>query len=133
MPENTIAAFTACLDLDVNYLELDVVISKDKQVVVSHEPFMSADICLFPNGSAIPEDTAHQLNLYQMDYAEIKTYDCGSKPHPRFPDQVKMNVPKPLLSEVFTEVQRKAGKGKVKYNIELKSQAQYDNVYHPAP
>ena len=39
MPENTIPAMTHALDLGVHTLEMDVVISQDRKVVVSHEPF----------------------------------------------------------------------------------------------
>ncbi|MEO6546359.1 MAG: glycerophosphodiester phosphodiesterase family protein, partial [Ferruginibacter sp.] len=53
MPENTIAAMKKGLDLGVEVLELDVVISKDKQVVVSHDTYMSADISLKPSGDSI--------------------------------------------------------------------------------
>src|SRR4028118_1660321 len=53
LPENSIPAFKKALDLGVNTLELDVVVSKDKQIVVSHEPFFSAEICLLPNGEEI--------------------------------------------------------------------------------
>jgi len=36
LPENTIPAFIHALDLGVNTLELDVVVTKDKVVLVSH-------------------------------------------------------------------------------------------------
>lgn len=41
MPENTIPAMIKAIDLGVNTLELDVVITTDSQVLVSHEPFQS--------------------------------------------------------------------------------------------
>ena len=47
-PENSIPAFKKALSLGVNTLELDVVISKDDQVVVSHEPWINHQICLTP-------------------------------------------------------------------------------------
>ncbi len=57
MPENTIPAFKKAIDLGVTTLELDVVISKDHQVVVSHEPFMNHNIALDSFGNEIsPED-----------------------------------------------------------------------------
>ena len=40
-PENTIPGFLLAIDSGVTTIELDVVITKDKQVVVSHEPWMS--------------------------------------------------------------------------------------------
>ncbi|HNU43538.1 MAG TPA: glycerophosphodiester phosphodiesterase family protein, partial [Cyclobacteriaceae bacterium] len=50
MPENTIAAFLFAVDSGVTTVELDVVVTKDSQLVVSHEPWMSASICLSPQG-----------------------------------------------------------------------------------
>ena len=41
-PENTMAAFKKALELNVNTLELDVVVTKDKQLIVSHEPWLNA-------------------------------------------------------------------------------------------
>ena len=53
MPENTIPAMLHALDLNVTTLELDVVITKDKQVIVSHEPFFNHDITTKPNGKPV--------------------------------------------------------------------------------
>ncbi len=39
MPENTIPAMLKAIDLGVTTLEMDVVITKDKKVILSHEPF----------------------------------------------------------------------------------------------
>ena len=52
-PENTLPAFIAALDSGVTTVELDVAITKDKLIVVSHEPWMSAEICLDPAGQPI--------------------------------------------------------------------------------
>lgn len=136
LPENTIPAFMKAIDLGVNTLEMDVVISKDHQVLVSHEPFLSHEICSGPNAEEITEETEKDWNLYQMDYAEIKACDCGLKNHKRFPSQKKMKAYKPLLSEVIEAAEEKAkvmGRAALFYNIETKSMPQTDTVYHPDP
>src|SRR4030095_15394604 len=51
MPENTIPAMKMALDLGVTTLEMDVVITKDKKVVLSHEPWFAQDITTLPDGS----------------------------------------------------------------------------------
>ncbi|MGB5941781.1 MAG: glycerophosphodiester phosphodiesterase family protein [Leeuwenhoekiella sp.] len=132
-PENTIPAFKKALELGVNTLEMDVVISKDGQVVVSHESFFNPQICLDPDENRIPED--QRKNLYQMDYAEIKKYDCGSLGHPNYPDQEKQVACKPLLRDVlaFAEKFSDENEVEVKYNIELKSHAATDGSFHPTP
>src|ERR1051325_4458723 len=56
-PENTVTAFIEALKLGVSTLEMDVVISKDNQVVVSHEPWMSDEICSKPDGKPVEKDS----------------------------------------------------------------------------
>ncbi len=136
MPENTIPAMLKALDLGVQTLELDVVISADKQVVVSHEPWINADICLDTTGSDLSNSKAKQLNIYRMRYAEIQQYDCGSRKFGRFPEQEKLPVFKPLLSDLIEVCERYSRERKlppVRYNIEIKSSPQGDNKDHPAP
>lgn len=136
IPENTIPAFLKALKLGVNTLELDVVISRDNKIVVSHEPWFSPEITLDKNGDSIPADKRKQYNLYKMNYSEIRLFDVGSLGNPRFPLQQKLKAHKPLLSEVFSKTRRYIGKNKlqpVKYNIETKSTTEGDGIYHPPP
>lgn len=135
-PENSIPGFLHALDLGVTTLEMDVVITKDEQVVLSHEPFISRQICLGLDGKEISEAEEEKLNIYEMNYDDIKEYDCGSKPHPYFPEQKKMKVYKPLLSEVIEVVEEYVdanGLAPVYYNIETKTTPEGDDVFHPAP
>lgn len=133
LPENTLAAFQKAIDIGVNTLELDVVISKDSQVVVSHEAYMNPKICLDPKGGSIADKSAY--NLYEMNYKAIKAFDCGSLPHPEFPKQHQKESYKPLLKEVLhlVTVNSKEHGRTVNMNIELKSSKQTDNIYHPQP
>ncbi|MEM9329255.1 MAG: glycerophosphodiester phosphodiesterase family protein, partial [Bacteroidota bacterium] len=136
LPENSIRGFLRAVDLGVTTLELDLCITSDRQVIVSHEPYMSHEICLDPNRSMISEDTAKSLNIYHMTYEEVQQYDCGSLMHGRFPSQGKVKAIKPLLGQVFSRVEEYlSGQGlrTVNYNIELKSNPEYDNLYHPEP
>lgn len=111
-PENTIGAMKEALKYPIKTLELDVVISKDHKVVVSHEPWIDEEYCL----------GAHN-NLYALTYDEIKTYDCGSKSHPRFKEQKKIKEYKPLLSDLIVTIENElASRGLSRnYNIEIKS------------
>jgi glycerophosphoryl diester phosphodiesterase len=130
MPENTLEAFQLALELGVDTLELDVCISKDRQVVVSHEPWFNHVFCTQPYG--IPIDKRHEksLNLYRMNYAEIQRFDCGMKAHPRFPEQKKIATRKPLLQEVITLAET-FSKQKIQYNIEIKYTKDGSDVFHP--
>jgi glycerophosphoryl diester phosphodiesterase len=107
MPENTLPAFMYAIDAGVTTLEMDLAITKDGQVVVSHEGWMSAAIALDTLGNPIKEK-----------------------------DEKKMKVSKPLLKDVIMAVEDYI-KGhalyEVDYNIEIKSEPEGDNKYHPKP
>lgn len=136
MPENTIPAFLKALELGVNTLELDTVVSKDNRLVVSHEPFFSSEITLDANGQSIPKEKQTEYNIFKMNYSEIKQFDVGSLGNKRFPEQQKIKTYKPLLSEVFAETQKYIRAKKlenVMYNIETKSTLTGDNIYNPPP
>ncbi len=136
MPENTISAMLNGLSLGITTLEMDAVITKDKQVILSHEPFFNHEITIKPGGGFIEEKEERQFNVYQMSYAETQQYDVGLKPHPRFPRQQKVKASKPLLSEVIDSVEAFAtatGRPAPFYNIETKTQPATDNIFHPAP
>ncbi|WP_416445168.1 glycerophosphodiester phosphodiesterase family protein [Leeuwenhoekiella sp. A16] len=136
LPENTIPAFLSALEKGVDVLELDVVISKDKQVVVSHEPFMSSLYVQTPAGDSISKSEEKSYNLYEMDYDSIRQFDTGSKGNKNFPQQQKMKTYKPLLSEMIDSVETEiAAKGlkPVKYNIEIKSVPEEYGTYQPQP
>lgn len=134
LPENTIPAFLRALDEGVTTLELDVVVTKDNQVVISHEPYMSGGICAKPDGSPVLGNESQKFNIYQMTYEEVKGFDCGSRGNARFPEQQKMKTSKPLLVDMIETVEKYLTANnlpKVSYNIELKSSPSRDGVYHP--
>jgi glycerophosphoryl diester phosphodiesterase len=134
-PENTIPAFIAALDTGVTTVELDLVITKDKQIILSHEPWISQTICYPPKGLSFSKDEK-KFNIYQMNYDEIQKIDCGSKGNDNFPEQLKMKVSKPLLSDVITAIEshiRNHTLYEVDYNIEIKTTKQGDNKFHPSP
>lgn len=135
-PENTIPAFITALDSGVTTIELDLAITKDRKIVVSHEPWMSADICLDPEGNEISKKEERDYNIYAMTYEEVKKFDCGSLGNKKFPEQEKMKVSKPLLSDVIVAVEdyiKSYTLYEVDYNIELKSGPDGDNKFHPIP
>ncbi len=144
MPENSLPGFLHALELGVRELEMDVCISADGQVVLSHEPWISMEICRLAEGTRNPvklqgesgsDSTEGQLHFGILTYSDILQYDCGSMHHPRFPQQQKIRAAKPLLQDVFDLVEPwAASKGTVVYyNIELKARPEWDGVEQPAP
>ncbi|RYZ27314.1 MAG: glycerophosphodiester phosphodiesterase [Chitinophagaceae bacterium] len=134
MPENTIPAMLKAIDLDITTLEMDVVISKDNKVVVSHDPYFNENITTTPEGKQLTKAEAAKRLLYTMPYDSIRKYDVGLKPHPDFPRQTKLAAYKPLLSELIDAAEAHAKqKGKsMLYNIEIKSKPENDGKKHPA-
>jgi glycerophosphoryl diester phosphodiesterase/pimeloyl-ACP methyl ester carboxylesterase len=130
-PENTIPAFKKALDIGVNTLEIDVVISRDNQVVVSHEPWLNYQITSDAKGSAITKEAALAFNIYKNKYKTVKKYDVGAFGNPKFPEQEKLKTYKPLLAEVikYAETINPA----ILYNIEIKSTpVEEANGYQPS-
>jgi glycerophosphoryl diester phosphodiesterase len=133
-PENTIPAFITALDSGVTTLEMDLAVTADQQLVVSHEPWMSAAISTDPSGNGILAKEETKYNIYKMTYAEVSQWDVGSKGNERFPEQEKMKVSKPLLKDVVLAVEKHIKdftKYEVDYNIEIKSMPAWDDKFHP--
>lgn len=107
-PENTIPAFEYAIAAGADVLELDMAVTKDNVLVVSHDPFLNPKICRGPGGSNV----IHELTL-----AELKKWDCGALKNPEFPKQQPApGATVPTLDEVFDL----AGRGTFEFNIETK-------------
>jgi glycerophosphoryl diester phosphodiesterase len=136
MPENTWPAMRLALDLGVTTLEMDAVITKDKKVVLSHEPWFSHEITTKPDGEYIFEREERKYNIHWMTYDDVKTFDVGLKPHPRFPRQQKIKVAKPLLADLIDSIKvymMQSRRPFPVYNIETKTDSIFDGVFHPKP
>jgi len=136
MPENTIPAFIYAIDAGVTTLEMDLAITKDGEIVVSHEGWMNSAISLDSLGKPIKEKDEKKHNIYKMSYKDIARYDVGSKGNEKFPRQQKMKVSKPLFKDVIIAVEdyiKGRGLYEVDYNIEIKSEKESDNKFHPKP
>lgn len=136
LPENTVPAFIKAIELGVTTLELDLAVTKDDELLVSHEPYMGAHLATDSSGREISEADELKHNIYRMTYEQIKTYDVGTKFNERFPEQRKIKIHKPLLSEVVDSVNKYLDENQlspVYYNIEVKSAPEGDSIYHPTP
>lgn len=128
-PENSIPAFEEAVRQGMRTVELDLAVSKDKQLVVSHEPWFNPDICMLEN-SAYTEDTS----LYGLTYDDIAKIDCGSKGNKDYPQQESMVTVKPLFFQVVAACDSLAtamGRSLPFYNIEIKSRPSYDGRFTP--
>ncbi len=108
-PENTMPAFTYAIAAGADVLELDLAVTKDNVLVVSHDPRMNPAYCSGPAGSPTV--------IREMTMAELQRWDCGGKANPAFPKQVAVPGTRvPALDEVLAL----ADKGKFHFNIETK-------------
>lgn len=133
-PENSIQGFIAALEMGVHTLEMDVVITKDHKILVSHEAFLNHEICQNHAGERVSNEKS--WNIYQMTLDSVQQFDCGSINHPRFPNQEHFPSFKPTLEEVVNAVKSSVAKNHLQmphFNIETKSTMEGDSIYHPAP
>ena len=120
-PENTLPAFANALSMGVDTLELDMAITKDGVVVVSHDRGLNPDLARAPDGHYVVASTPY----IELTLAQIKTYDVGrirpgSAYAAQFPGQLAVpGTPIPTLSEVVALV-RRSGDEHVRLNIETK-------------
>ena len=122
LPENTLPAFANALSMGVDTLELDVGVTADGEVVVSHERGLNPDLARDASGAYVaPPGTP----FVKLRLEEVRTYDVGrirpdSSYAKQFPDQRPVPGTRiPTLSELFALV-RKSGNTRVRFNIETK-------------
>lgn len=135
-PENTLPGFRGALEIGVHTLEMDLAISADSQVVVSHEPWFSRQICRTPDGDRISAGRQKTLRIWEMPYDRIAEFDCGSWGHPDFPEQKPVAAAKPRLVDVVRTAEEYAethDRPPVRYNVETKTQPGWDGTFHPPP
>jgi glycerophosphoryl diester phosphodiesterase len=120
-PENTLQSFANALSMGVDTLELDMGVTKDGVVVVSHERGLNPDLARGPDGKYISTG----IPYIKLTLDEVKKYDVGqirpgSVYAARFPDQIAIPGTRiPTLAEVFDLVRRSADHH-VRLNIETK-------------
>ncbi|KQC01008.1 glycerophosphodiester phosphodiesterase family protein [Pedobacter sp. Hv1] len=137
MPENTIIAMLDAMKFErVTTLEMDTHITKDQQVVVTHDDYLSPGFMLTPDGKEIPKSDEKKYAVFQMDYADLKAFDIGTKVNAGFTEQKKVKTYIPLLADLIDNVQREVkqkNRKQVFYNIETKCAPQGDGVVNPTP
>lgn len=104
-PENTIASFDEAVRLGADFIELDIQLSKDGELVVIHD--LTVDRTT--NGSG---------EVKNYTFAELQTLDAGSWFHPKFAGE--------KIQKLTTILDRY--KGKVGFFIELKSPSLYPGI-----
>ncbi len=122
-PENTLDAFAHALELDVDTLEMDVMLSADDVLMVHHDERLNPDITRDASGAYL---AATGPAIRSLTLAELKSYDVGRiKPGTayatRFAEQVgRDGVRIPTLQEVV-ELAEQRSQHRIHYNLEIKT------------
>ena len=123
-PEESLAAMLNAVKLGVNTLEMDLCVSQDKQVMLSHDRYFHPRYSTRPDGTSV-EPGDPKVYLYEMPYSEIAKWDVGMKYNPSWPEKHCMPVCKPLAADVIAAVEaytRENGHYPMNYDIEIKSE-----------
>jgi len=121
-PENTLPAFANALSMGVDTLELDLGVTRDRVIVVSHAQGLNPDLARARDGAYVAPPG---IPFVRLSFAEVSTYDVGqlrpgSAYAAQFPDQRAVpGTPIPTLAEVLALV-RQSGDNHVRLNIETK-------------
>lgn len=137
MPENTIPSMIKAIENGANVIEVDVYTSKDGQVFISHDPYVNINHSYYEDGKEITAEEAKKFIFHQMNYADIRKFDVGSKPYAAFPQQQRLKTYIPLLGELIDSVEAFTKSKKLPgaiYNIELKTSPRFDSLqYNSVP
>lgn len=120
-PENTIPGFSTALKMGVNWIDLDIVYTKDRKIIAYHDLYLNPNIVKNSSGQFVTNKTP----IYQLTYDELKQYDVGqinpnSEYGKYFPNQVAVpNTHIPLLSEVIDYIN--SSSKDVNFQLEIKT------------
>lgn len=119
-PENTMEAFAYAIEAGVDYIELDVLATRDDVLVACHDPVLRRRRSIGPPGTRV---------VRQLTLERLRAFDCGSRRNRRFRRQMAVPGARiPTLDEVFGL----AGRGTFRFNIEVKSFPERPSL-SPAP
>ena len=77
LPANTLEAMKNAVDLGVNTLEIDIVVTKDKKVILSHDKYFTAEETTYPDGTPMKKEDP-RVYMWKLTYEEIAKYDVGT-------------------------------------------------------
>jgi glycerophosphoryl diester phosphodiesterase len=120
-PENTLAGFRKALEIGVTTLELDLAMTRDGVLVVSHDPVLNPDVVRGPDGGwlAAPGPAIHTLPLAELRRYDVGRLDPRSRYAQQFPQQAAVDGERvPTLAEVVA-LARASGRS-VRLNAETK-------------
>lgn len=123
-PENTLYSYAYAIELGATSIECDMQLTKDGQIIMSHNPILNSDITRDENGNYI-ENNKYDIRLMTVD--ELKKFDvgvmdpnCGEYYDLHGKTQFTYDAKIPTLEELMQLIQSYGDKNIV-LNIETKS------------
>lgn len=116
--ENTLPAFEAAIEAGVDLIELDLVVTRDGELVIFHDFCINPEICANLDGSEI---SSPGPLIYSLSLAQLKQFEC--KQNPLFPSQLPTKgISIPTLRELLTMISNSPypNAKKVRLNLEIK-------------
>ncbi len=117
-PENTIEGFKAALEIDVDAIEMDVGMTADGIVAVTHDGTLNREITRDSHGAwlAAPTPATITLRFDELARYDVGRIDQGSAYAARFPEQIPADGARiPRFTEVLALPTR------AKLNVETKT------------
>jgi glycerophosphoryl diester phosphodiesterase len=120
-PENSILGFDYAMGIGVDVLEMDLNMTKDKNIVIYHDKNINTKLC--KNGPSLP--------IKDLTLLEIKEYDCGAFQDINFKEQHIQIQKIPTLIELLEWINNSnySNKNTIKLNIEIKTTHDLDTDY----
>lgn len=131
LPENTLAAMEAALVLGVDVIDVDVVLSADDELMVSHDAYLNPDFTQLENGQWLPKALwIRELSQAALDQFNVGGARPGSSYAEDFPQQHPLpHAALPTLREVLTLIAHRAPGHALQ--IEIKTHPSQQRLAHP--
>ena len=130
-PENTLFAFEHAVNMGVDFIDMDICMSRDGELIVSHSPYLAPELTRDLQGHYLSSDT---LLIKDLSVEELKRYNVGkirpdSLKAKEFPHQHSLEqATLPTLKEVV-DLAKKTSQGLMRYQIEIKYDATQSHQY----
>lgn len=136
-PENSLFAIPIALEIrELTTLELDLAITKDLKVILSHDPWMSSVNCDHSNDDRIMPYEDEKIIIFNMPYEQVREFRCGGRRNKHFLEQ-RLKFEKVALLDsaiiIAKNTAQRLRRPEPQFNIEIKSKPDWDNFYTPTP
>ncbi len=123
-PENTLPAYRTALAIGIDFVDIDINMTKDGILVATHDLALNPALTRRINQNSFISE--NNLWIKKLTFEELKGFDVGrlnprSKYGAKFPDQLPVdNTRIPRLKDVIRFV-NKIGGNKIRFQIEMKT------------